>query len=311
MGLVPTSKAEFKSALDQYEKGMRLSMEDAANVASSRLAIAAMELTPPILDQGGGGLTHAAKLAGYNAVARDIRSLFTAKDDGKATAVGVQLNRLRKAIKENDQGKFERIRQRATLQKTHLTNDVTFKIIHDGDPMRAFAKAKNLFNQSNPVPMIERGEITTDLRKEHLYRRHIDRQGRVRIWKHTGSYLGKYVAESKAALDAYIKLTQSHVGYLKSGWYDVLTKLPKLHNKRLYKAKDVPVWIKRHTGNGYVTSFRNVWGVTMIIGNTIGDNDGQASKNNVADTARTIALLRLYADLEQYQAREAQAFNAS
>lgn len=286
-------------------------MEDAANVASSRLAIAAMELTPPILDTGGGGLTHAAKLAGYNAVARDIRSLFTAKDDGKATAVGVQLNRLRKAIKENDQGKFERIRQRATLQKTHLTNDVTFKIIHDGDPMRAFAKAKNLFNQSNPVPMIERGEITTDLRKEHLARRHIDRQGRVRIWLHTGSYLGKYVAESKAALEAYIKLTQSHVGYLKAGWYDVLTKLPKLNNKRLYKAKDIPVWIKRHSGNGYVTSFRGPTGLTMIIGNTIGDNDGQASKNNVADTARTIALLRLYADLDQYQAREAQAFNAS
>lgn len=311
MGLVPTSKAEFKSALDQYEKGMRLSSEDAANVASSRLAIAAMELTPPILDTGGGGLTHAAKLAGYNAVARDIRSLFTAKDDGKASAVGVQLNRLVEAIKANDQGKFEQIRQRATLQKTNLTNLVTFAIIRDGDPMRAFAKAKNLFNKSNPIPTLDRKGVTTDLRKEHLARRHIDRQGRVRIWRGTGGYLGKYVAESKAALEAYIKLTQSHVGFLKSGWYDVLTKLPKLHNKRLYKAKDVPVWIKRHVGNGYVTSFRGPTGLTMIIGNTIGDNDGQASKNNVADTARTIALLRLYADLEQYQAREAQAFNAS
>ena len=286
-------------------------MDDAANVGSSRLAIAAMELTPPILDQGGGGLTKDAKNAGYNAVSRDIRSLFTSKDDAKAAAVGVQLNRLRKAIKENDQGKFERIRQRATLQKTQLTNLITFKIIHDGDPMRAFAKAKNLFNQSTPVPMIERGEITTDLRKEHLARRHIDRQGRVRIWMSTGSYLGKYVAESKGALEAYIKLTQSHVGYLKAGWYDVLTKLPKLHNKRLYKEKDIPAWIKRHAGNGYVTSFRNAYGVTMIIGNTIGDNDGQASKNRVHDVARSLAMIRLMADLNQYQAREAQAFNGS
>ena len=144
-----------------------------------------------------------------------------------------------------------------------------------------------------------------------MARRNIDRQGRVRIWKKTGSYLGKYVAESKAALDAYIKLTQSHVGFLKAGWYDVLTKLPKLHDKRLYKAKDIPVWIKRHKGNGYVTSFRGPTGLTMIIGNTIGDNDGQASKNNVQGIARTIASIRLYADLEQYQAREARKFNGT
>jgi hypothetical protein len=311
VGFEATSKQEFKNALDEYAKGMRLSMEDAANVASSRLCIAAMELTPPILESGGGGLTHGAKLAGFNAVARDIKSLFTAKDETKAAAVGVQLNRLREAIKANDQGKFEQIRQRATLQKTNLTNLVTFAIIRDGDPMRAFAKAKNLFNKSNPIPTLDRKGITTDIRKEHLARRHIDRQGRVRIWRGTGGYLGKYVVESKATLDAYIKLTQSHVGFLKAGWYDVLTKLPKLHNKALYKAKDIPVWIKRHKGNGYVTSFRNAYGLTMIIGNTIGDNDGQASKNGVPDIARSIALARLYNDLEQYQAREAQAFNAS
>jgi len=309
--LPKTSQQEFKNALDEYAQGMRLSMEDAANVAASRLCIAAMELTPPILDSGGGGLSHGAKLAGYNAVSRDIRSLFTAKDDTKAAAVGVQLNRLREAIKAGDRGKFERIRQRATLQKTNLTNHITAAIIHDGDPARAFSKAQNLFNKSNPVLTMDNQETTKDLRKEHLARRKIDRQGRVRIWKQTGSYLGKYVAESKAALESYIKLTQSHVGYLKAGWYDVLTKLPKLNNKALYKAKDIPVWIKRHKGNGYVTSFRNAYGLTMIIGNTIGDNDGQASKNGVPDIARSIAIERMFKDLEQYQARQAAKFNGS
>lgn len=297
-------------ALDDYAKGMQLSSEDATNVAASRLSIAAMELTPPVLENGSGGLSHGAKLAGYNAVSRDIKTLFTAKDDTKASAVAVQLNQLRVAIKANDQGKFERIRQRATLQKTNLTNHITAAIIRDSDPARAFSKAKNLFNKSNPVLTMDNQEITKDIRKEHLARRKIDRQGRVRIWKHTGGYLGKYVAESKAALDAYIKLTQSHVGFLKAGWYEVLTKLPKLHNKNLYKSKDIPVWIKRHAGNGYVTSFRNAYGLTMIIGNKIGDNDGQASKNNVPDIARTIALERLYADLEQYQKRCAERFNA-
>ena len=311
MRLVGTSKAAFKDALDEYAKGMRLSNEDAANVASSRLAIAAMELTPPLVQSGGGGLTRSAKVAGINAVQRDIKSLFTSKDDNKSSAVAVALNNLKAAVKANDRGKFERIRQQATLRKTSLTNLVTMKIVYDSNPERAFEKAKNFFNQSNPVQPLNNAETVTDLRKVHLQRRHISRDGRVRIWKHTGNYLGKYVAESKAALDAYIKLTQSHVGFLKSGWYEVLTKLPKLHNKRLYKDKDIPVWIKRHSGNGYVTSFRSSIGVTMIIGNKIGDNDNQATKNGVQDVARSIVFIRLMADLEQYQRREAEHFNAS
>ena len=39
--------------------------------------------------------------------------------------------------------------------------------------------------------------------------------------------MGKYVVESKSALETYIKLTQSHVGYLKAGWYDVRVRICK------------------------------------------------------------------------------------
>ena len=311
MGLVPSSEAQFKKALDEYAQGMALSMEDAASVAASRLSVAALELTPPLLPGGGGGLTKAAKDAGFGAVSRDIKSLFTAKDDSKASAVGLSLNSLRYAAISNDQGAFERIRKRATLQKASIVNTKTMKIIKDNNPERAFKKAKNLFNKSNPVTPMGYQDVTLDLRKEHLARRHIDRQGRVRVWRNTGSFLGKYVAESKAALEAYIKDTQAHVGFLKAGWYEVLMKLPKLNNKALFKSSEIPAWIKRHRGNGYVTSFRNAMGVHMVIGNSIGDNDSQATKNNVQGVARSIAMIRLIGDLQQYQARQAAKFNGS
>ena len=311
MGLIPQSKDKFAGALIDYMVGMRISMEDAANVGSSRLAIAALELTPPLVEGGGGGLTKGAKDAGFNAVARDIKSLFVSKDNTKAAAVGLSMNSLRYAVKSNDQGAFERIRKRATLQKANLLNRTAMKIIKDGDPVRAFGKAKNLFNKSNPVTPMGFQDVISDIRAEHIKRRHISNQGRVRVWRHTGSYLGKHVVENKSIIDEYIKLTQSHVGMLKSGWYEVLTRLPKLNNKALYKDKDVPVWIRRHAGNGYVTSFRNASGVNMIIGNRIGDNDGQASKNRVHDVARALAMARLMADLEQFQDRQARKFNGS
>jgi hypothetical protein len=309
MGLVRTSKDNFAGALIDYMVGMRISMEDAANVGSSRLAIAALELTPPLVENGGGGLTKGAKDAGFNAVSRDIKSLLVSKDNTKATAVGLSLNSLRYAAISNDQGSFERIRKRATLQRATIINTTTMKIIKDGDPVRAFGKAKNLFSKSNPVTSMGFQDVITDIRAEHLKRRHIDRQGRVRVWRNTGSFLGKHVVENKSIIDEYIKLTQSHVGMLKSGWYEVLTRLPKLNNKALYKDKDVPVWIKRHAGNGYVTVFKNAQGVNMIIGNRIGDNDNQASKNRVHDVARSLAMARLMADLEQFQKRQADKFN--
>ena len=51
--------------------------------------------------------------------------------------------------------------------------------------------------------------------------------------------------------------------------------------------------------------------IAIVIGNTIGDNDGQASKNGVPDIARSIAIERMFKDLEQYQARQAAKFNGS
>lgn len=297
------------SALTEYASGMGLSMDEAGVRGAGELCKAALELTPPLAQGGGKGLSLAAKHAGFNAVDRDIRGLFVARDERKATAVGVALNKLKAAVKANDAGKFERIRQQATLRKSNLINSVTMKIVNDGDPARAFAKAKNLFNLSNPVTTIEQQEVVSDIRKVHISHRHINSQGRMRTTKGTGSYLGKYVVESKSALESYIKATQAHVGFIKSGWWQVLSTLPKVGGKNVYKAGDIPVWVKRHSGTGYATLMRNREGIYIRIGNAVGDNDNQASKNNVQEVARALAMARLYSQLEQYQKRKAEDFN--
>ena len=56
---------------------------------------------------------------------------------------------------------------------------------------------------------------------------------------------------------------------------------------------------------------RNKQGIMIRIGNSVGDNDNQATKNNVQEVGRSIALIRLMADLQQYQERQARRFNGS
>ena len=299
------------AALADYAQGMELSMQDAGVRAAGELCYAALELTPPMVVGGGKGLTKAAGDAGYYAVERDIRALFVAQDERKAGAVAVALNKLKDAAKANNRGKFERIRQQATLQKTNLINSVTRKIVSDSDPARAFAKAQNFFNQSNPVQTIDQQEVVSDIRKVHIEHRHINSKGRMRTTKGTGSYLGKYVAKSKSALDAYIKATQLHVGFIKSGWWQVLSTLPKVKGKNVYKGSEIPVWVRRHAGTGYATLMRNKEGIMIRIGNTVGDNDNQATKNDVQGVARALAMLRLISQLEQYQKSHAERFNGS
>jgi len=299
------------AALSDYAAGMGKSMVDAGVMGAGELCKAALELTPPMVESGGQGLSRAAKVAGFKAVERDIRGLFVAQDERKSAAVGVALNNLKAAVKAGDRGRFERIRQQATLQKTNLINSVTRKILSDADPARAFAKASNFFNQSNPVQTVNQQEIVSDIRKVHLSKRHINSQGKMRTTKGTGGYLGKYVVQSKAALEEYIKATQLHVGFIKSGWWQVLSTLPKVNGKNIYKGSEIPVWVRRHAGTGYATLMRNREGINMVIGNRVGDNDSQASKNNVQGVARALAMARLISQLEAYQKDQANKFNGS
>ena len=308
MGLIPQSKENFVSALNYYAEGMKLSMEEAIIKGAGRLCVAAMELTPPMVEGGGQGLTKEAKAAGKKAVAISINNIFVGADSKKATSIGVGLNKLKAAVKNNDIGKFETIRKRPSLQG-NLNSSVVKEIIHDGDLTRAFSKARNFFSKSNPVPTLAQQEIVTDIRRVHLSRRYVDSRGKMKTSKPVGGYLGRYVVESQDKLKAYIELTQSHVGFIKSGWYEVLTQLPKVRSKNVYKAANIPVWVRRHAGTGYTTIVRTSGGVYLRIGNKVGDNDNQAGKNRVEEVARALAMARIYAEVEEFAKKQADEFN--
>jgi hypothetical protein len=310
VGLIPQSKEKFMAALTDYASGMKLSMEEAGVRGAGELCYAALELTPPMAEGGGKGLSKAARDAGYKAVAISINNLFVAADNRKASSIGIGLNKLKAAVKNNDVGKFETIRKRASLQG-NLNSSVVKEIIHDGNLTRAFNKARNFFSKSNPAPTLAQQEIVTDLRKIHLSRRYINNQGKMRTSKPSGGYLGKYVVESKDVLKAYIETTQSHVGFIKSGWWEVLSMLPKVRGKNVFKGSEIPVWIKRHAGTGYATLMRNSYGIYIRIGNSVGDNDNQATKNDVQGVARALAMARLFAQLEAYQKDKADNFNSN
>ena len=297
------------AALTDYASGMGLSMEEAGIRGAGELCYAALELTPPMVEGGGKGLTKGARDAGFKAVAISINNLFVAADSRKANSIGVGLNKLKAAVKNNDIGKFETIRKRASLQG-NLNNTIVKEIIHDGDVTRAFNKARNLFSKSNPAPTLQQQEIVTDIRKVHLSRRYINSQGKMRTSKPVGGYLGRYVVESQDKLEAYIKATQAHVGFIKSGWWQVLSTLPKVRGKNVFKSSEIPVWVRRHAGTGYATLLRNREGIYIRIGNTVGDNDNQASKNNVQGVARAVAMSRLISQLEAYQKDQADKFNS-
>ena len=308
MGLIPQSKENFVSALNYYAEGMKLSMEEAIIKGAGRLCVAALELTPPMVEGGGQGLTKAARDAGFKAVAISINNIFVGADSKKAKSIGVGLNKLKAAVKNNDIGKFETIRKRPSLQG-NLNSSVVKEIIHDGDLTRAFSKARNFFSKSNPVPTLAQQEVVTDIRRVHLSRRYVDSRGKMKTSKPVGGYLGRYVVESQGKLEEYIKLTQSHVGFIKSGWYEVLTQLPKVRSKNVYKAANIPVWVRRHAGTGYTTTVRTSGGFYLRIGNKVGDNDNQAGKNRVEEVARALAMARMYAEVEEFAKKQADEFN--
>jgi hypothetical protein len=56
---------------------------------------------------------------------------------------------------------------------------------------------------------------------------------------------------------------------------------------------------------------RNKEGIHIVIGNRVGDNDSQASKNNVQGVARAVAMSRMISQLEAYQKDQANKFNGS
>ena len=299
VSISPKSQAEFIASLRQFAANTGQTMRDAALEQAALACQDAATFTPPMPKGGGRGLSKAAQTAGDNAVAGDIKKLYVAANDRNAnSAASLLANQLAYATKTNDLGLFNKIIGKGTLQALKGLPPIMRKIANDQDYDRAFKKAKNYFNTTNPV-MTDYGQgFVEELRPPH------DRiKGKFggRIGKSARPVKIKMLVESKSTLDQYIRDRQQMVGMIKAGWASALRSLPKPVINGVPKDFGVKLlkvaWINRHNrivGTNSLTANEKV--VELSVTNT------QGNVNNIGVDASVLDLV--YASrIKQMKAR--------
>jgi len=298
----PRSLAEFNDTLTRVAIGVGM---DAQSMLCKQAMLLCQDLatfTPPMPAGGGKGLSNAAKKAGENAVAGDIRKLFIAVGDRNINSQrAVVFRSLAHATQTNNRASFDKIIKKSTIEQLRMSPIMT-KILNDRDYDRAFLKAKNYLSRV-PVSANEYGfDFAQDLRAHH------DRVkakfgGRIKKGQRIG--VPRLMVESKGELDAYIRERQAAVGRSKAGWLRALTMIPKPQRANVAsgrfgaKLRDT-MWVARHGGLGMATSSFTVKDSFVEIKNLLGN------VNFIADGAGTLALAlgnrdkQMKADLEKF-----------
>jgi len=280
---------KFIATLQRFAAKTGQSMRDATLEQAALICQDAATFTPPMPKGGGRGLSKAAQTAGDNAVAGDIRKIFVAANDRNSNSASALLaNQLAYATKSNDLSLFNKIIGGGKLEALKGLSPIMRKIANDQDYTRAFAKAKNYFNTTNPIQSEYGQGYVSDLRPLH------DRiKGKFggRIGKNVRTTQIKLLVESKGDLSAYIKERQAMVGMVKSGWASALRSLPKPKINGIEKNFGVALlnvaWINRHTTRGTSnllvdTSFKRI---ELTVTNT------QGNVNNIGVDASVIPLV--------------------
>lgn len=248
----PRSQNRFLTALARFAAETGQTMKDACLEQAALACQDAATFTPPLPKGGGRGLSKAAQTAGDNAVSGDIRKLYVAANDRNSNSASALLtNQLAYATKANDYSLFNKVIGNGKLQALKGLSPILRKIANDQDYARAFAKARNYFNTTNPVRTEYGQGFVQELRPPH---NRIKAKFGGRIGKNVRPTKVKMLVESKGDLDAYIKQRQSMVGYIKSGWASALKSLPKPMINGVPKDFGVDLlavaWINRHTASG-------------------------------------------------------------
>jgi hypothetical protein len=280
----PKSQAEFIAALRQFAANTGQTMRDAALEQAALACQDAATFTPPLPKGGGRGLSKAAQVAGDNAVAGDIKKMFVAANDRSANSAAALLtNQLAYATKTNDIGLFNKVIGKGSLQALKNLPPIMRKIANDRDYDRAFKKAKNYFNTTNPV-MTDYGQgFVQELRPPH---NRIKGKFGGRIGKSVRPVKLKMLVDSKSDLDQYIRDRQAMVGMIKAGWASALRSLPKPVINGVPKDFGVQLlkvaWINRHNqvrGTNTLTASEKV--VELSVTNTQGNVNGIATDADV------------------------------
>jgi len=307
VSISPKSQAEFIAALRQFAANTGQTMRDSALEQAALACQDAATFTPPLPKGGGRGLSKAAQVAGNNAVAGDIKKLYVAANDKSANAAaGLVANQMAFATKTNDLSLFNKIMGKGTLQSLKGLPPILRKIANDQNYDRAFKKAKNYFNTTNPV-MTDYGQgFVEELRPPH------DRiKGKFggRIGKSVRPVKIKMLVESKSTLDQYIRDRQQMVGMIKAGWASALRSLPKPVINGVPKDFGVKLlnvaWINRHNrvpGKSRLMANQKV--VELSVTNT------QGNVNNIGVDASVLDIV--YANrIKQMKARFERHLNAT
>jgi hypothetical protein len=284
VSISPASQAQFIAALRQFAANTGQTMRDAALEQAALACQDAATFTPPLPKGGGRGLSKAAEVAGNNAVAGDIKKMFVAANDRSSnSAAAILTNQLAYATKTNDVGLFNKVIGKGSLQALKNLPPIMRKIANDRDYDRAFKKAKNYFNTTNPV-MTDYGQgFVQELRPPH---NRIKGKFGGRIGKSVRPVKLKMLVESKSDLDQYIRDRQAMVGMIKAGWASALRSLPKPVINGVPKDFGVQLlkvaWINRHNqvrGTNSLTATEKV--VELSVTNTQGNVNGIATDADV------------------------------
>jgi hypothetical protein len=284
-----TSVNKFIATLQRFAAKTGQSMRDATLEQAALICQDAATFTPPMPKGGGRGLSKAAQTAGDNAVAGDIRKIFVAANDRNSNAASALLtNQLAYATKSNDLSLFNKVIGGGKLDALKGLSPIMRKIANDQDYARAFAKAKNYFNTTNPVRTEYGQGFVDDLRSPH---NRIKGKFGGRIGKNIRPTKIKLLVESKGDLSAYIKERQAMVGMVKSGWASALRSLPKPVINGIPKNFGVDLlnvaWINRHAvrGTSNLVVDSQVKSLELTVTNSLGN------VNNIGVDASVIPLV--------------------
>ena len=298
--------AEYTQALNEYRLFSGKCMRDVLIEEAALTARELMVFTPPLVNGGGKGLTKAAEVAGRNAVEKDIRSIFKSNKDPQGRSAFAIMGM---AVAAGDRSMFEQARKDGVSNKN--ARGIFRGVLDDPDPERAFRQFANRFRaafegmagqaSASKKQGVKRGSGGRFVAGEAAKARQVvlssigshhenikkSAEGRIRKNGFGVRPELRQMADD-AALKAYIKLQQQKVGRLKAGWLDDIMSLPKPTTPGIQKnfgIKGVPVWVfKNRSGTGYTrfTGQPDTANFSLVIGNSIGDNDG------VSTDARTL-----------------------
>jgi hypothetical protein len=277
----------FKNLSQSYKdfaEYTRQSIKDVLLEEGALTSREAMVYTAPMEGNGGGqGLNKIAEKWGNWAIERDVHSFVTPKNKI------LQLNL-------NTQSEF--VKWKNTVNPNLDKGDtIIAKIRRDANVKRAYQAAKNLMgnNHNNKFEVLA---TEAQIKAKHDALR-VQFKGRIR--KNRGPMLPQPFIGDEKVISAYIKKRQEKVGWMKSGWYDCIKKIPKPTINGIEKnfgIKGLNQFVTRHTNNSGMTKLdvgagsdgKIFFTVTNLMGNIL----------NVADINRT--------EIKVIQAREGKMF---